>query len=296
MTITPAPAADLRARAEALSGGMPALLAEAEHLARTVMLGDHGRRRAGQGDEFWQFRPAVPGDPGRSIDWRRSARGDQAFVREREWQAAQSVAIWIDEAAAMRFSGSPERPEKADRARLLGLALGCLMLRGGERVGLADGRVPPRAGRAQIDRLALALAQPGADADYGTPPDSGLPMQGVAVFLSDFLGDFAGLERAVSSAADAGLRGTLLQVLDPAEEAFPYDGRTVFESMGGSLRHETLKARDLRDRYRDRLAERRAALAALAARCGWSFGTHHTGEPALSALLWLYRSIEGGRR
>ena len=295
MTQPSASAATLRARAEAISAGMPALLAEAEHLARTVMLGDHGRRRSGQGDEFWQFRPAVPGDSGRAIDWRRSARGDQAFVREREWQAAQSVVLWLDSAAAMRFTGAPDRPEKGARARLLGLALACVLLRGGERVGLADGLVPPRAGRAQIDRLALALAAQGEEAagsDYGTPPDGGLPAHGVAVFVSDFLGPLAPTEHAVAAAADAGLRGTLLQILDPAEEAFPFDGRTVFESMTGTLRHETLKARDLRERYRQRLDERRGQIAELCARCGWTFGVHHTGETPLSALLWLYRSLE----
>jgi uncharacterized protein (DUF58 family) len=84
VTGTPA----LRARAEALGQSLPPLLAEAELLAATVVLGDHGRRRAGMGDEFWQYRPAHAGDSARMIDWRRSARSDSHFVREREWQAA----------------------------------------------------------------------------------------------------------------------------------------------------------------------------------------------------------------
>lgn len=288
-------AVELRAGGEALGGALPALLAEARHLAATVMLGDHGRRRTGQGDEFWQYRPAVPGDGARSVDWRRSARSDTQFVREREWQAAQTVLLWVDMSRAMAFSGDRNRPAKADRARLLAMALALLLLRGGERVGLADGSAPPRSGRAQAEILARALAAAGGSEDYGAPATAALPAQGRAVFLSDFLGPFAPIEGAVVQAADAGLRGTLLQVLDPLEETFPFDGRTIFESMGGGLRHETLKARDLRDRYRDRLAERRAALARLAQRTGWSFDGHRTDAAPLPALLWLYRATEGRR-
>ena len=84
---------DLRTRAEALGQTLPPLLAEAEMLASTVMLGEHGRRRAGMGDEFWQYRPAHAGDSARMVDWRRSARSDAHFVREREWQGAQSSVL-----------------------------------------------------------------------------------------------------------------------------------------------------------------------------------------------------------
>ncbi len=152
MTASP----DLRSRAERLGESLPALLAAAEHLAATLMLGEHGRRRAGQGDEFWQYRAAHAGDTARMIDWRRSARSDAHFVREREWQAAQSVTLWVDGARSMAFTGAVERAPKSDRARLLALALAVLLLRGGERVGLAG--LPPKPGRAQLLALAAGVA------------------------------------------------------------------------------------------------------------------------------------------
>lgn len=283
---------DLRARAETLGQSLPALLAEAEHLAATLMLGEHGRRRAGQGDEFWQYRPAHQGDGARSIDWRRSARSDAHFIREREWQAAQSVTLWVDAARSMAFSGDKDRAPKADRARLLALALSVLLLRGGERVGLSGHT--PKPGRAQIMALLEGLASDDA-ADYGTPEIAGMVSHGRAVFLSDFLGQIEPLETALTLAADRGVRGILLQVLDPAEEDFPYLGRTVFESMQGSLRHETQSAGDLRARYLDRLAERKAKLTALALAVGWHYHCHHTGQSAQTALLWAYSALEGGR-
>ncbi len=287
-------AAALRLGAEALAGPLPALLAEAEHLAATVQLGEHGRRRAGQGDEFWQYRAHVPGDETRAIDWRRSARSDGYFVREKEWQAAQSILLWVDRGQSMTFSSKPGLPQKGQRARLLALALAVLLNRGGERVGLTGLEAPPRSGPLQLLRIAQALLGDETE-EYARPRLQGLVTHGRAAFFSDFLGDISETETALFTAADRGIRGALVQVLDPEEEAFPFDGRTIFESMGGGVSHETLKARELRDRYLDRLAERKDALQALARKAGWQFQCHHTDRSGSSAMLWLYGALERSR-
>lgn len=283
----------LRSRAETEAARLPPLLARAEHLAGTVLLGEHGRRRAGMGDDFWQYRPVQPGDERRQIDWRRSARSDSQYVRQREWQIAQSVGIWVDNAAAMGFASDKALPAKSDRARLLALAVAILLNRAGERVGLAGADLPPRRGEAQMMRLAEALIRDGED-DYGRPQAAGLAAHGRALFISDFLGDIGAVRNALTAAADRGVKGVLLQVLDLAEEAFPYRGRTIFESMGGTLSHETLKASELRERYQARLSARKAELRALCTGTGWQYGLHHTSESAQSALLWLYRAFDAG--
>ena len=291
-------ALDLRRAAQAEAEALPALLLAAEHLARTVQMGGHGRRRAGSGEEFWQYRPAHSGDAARFVDWRRSARSDTQFVREREAQLAQSLVIWVDGAASMRFTGAGTgrlaRPEKLSRARLLALALAISALRAGERVGLTGPLAPPRPGKAQLLTLAPALLAQSDAQEYGSPDLGAVAPQSRLVLLSDFFADPAALEAALAGAADRGVTGVLLQVLDPAEEEFPYDGRTVFTSMGGGLRFETREAADLRARYRARLAERRDHLSALAARTGWAFSTHHTGTPVQAALLWLHGALGSG--
>ncbi|MEO0939469.1 MAG: DUF58 domain-containing protein [Pseudomonadota bacterium] len=283
----------LRARAETEAARLPALLARADALANAVLLGDHGRRRAGMGDDFWQYRPAQIGDSKRLIDHRRSALGDVQYVREREWQIAQSVMLWCDQGASMRFASGAELPEKGDRARLLSLALAVLLVRGGERVGLTGTRLPPRRGRQQILRLAEMFSED-APEDYAPPEHRAMIPHARAVFVSDFLGDITEVKLALTKAADRGVRGVVMQVLDPAEEAFPFRGRTIFESVGGTLEHETLKANDLRDRYLARLAERKDALRNLCAVTGWQYGQHHTDASAQSALLWLFRAVGGG--
>ena len=289
----------LRREAETTASVLPPLLVGAEQLAATVQMGVHGRRRAGTGEEFWQYRPAHAGDEARFVDWRRSGRSDAQYVREREWQLAQSVHLWVDDAASMSFTGAETgraaRVTKSERARVLALALSVLMIRGGERVGLTGVAAPPRPGRAQLMTLATLLSAPSGQQDYGTPQVAGVVAQSRAVFLSDFLGDLAPIESALGRLADRGVRGVMLQVLDPDEEAFPYDGRTIFQSMSGALVHETRKAGDLRARYQDRLAQRRDALTRLAQNAGWQFSTHHTGDPAQSALLWLYSALARGQ-
>ncbi|MDJ0630883.1 MAG: DUF58 domain-containing protein [Rhodobacter sp.] len=287
--------AQLRQRAEDLAAPLPPLLAEAEHLAQAVLLGSHGRRRSGMGDEFWQYRPARAGDEARMIDWRRSARSDAHFVREKEWQAAQSVLIWVDEAQSMAFSGDRNRTTKADRAKLLALAMSVLLIHGGERVALAALGTPPRSSQLQLLRIAQHFTAEKETEDYGTPVIRIMPPHSRALFVSDFLGDLDGLERQLTRAADRGVRGVVYQILDPLEEAFPFDGRTIFESMGGTLVHETLKAGELKDRYMERLAERKARLADLAQATDWQYACHHTGDSAQSALLWLYGALERRR-
>lgn len=284
---------ELRERAETQASSLPPLLARAEHLAGTVLLGDHGRRRSGLGDDFWQYRPAQQGDPARWIDWRRSARSDDRYVREREWQIAQSVMLWVDQAASMRFSSDRKFPEKCERARLLALATAILLIRGGERVGLTGTLLPPRRARNQILRLAefFSVSNTG---DYGVPEHRAMIPNARALFVSDYMGDMAEVELALTKAADRGIRGVILQILDPSEEAFPFHGRTIFQSVGGTLQHETLKANDLRDRYLTRLAERKERLQSLCRVTGWQYQLHHTDNSAQSALLTIYQALDRG--
>ena len=114
---------------------------------------------------------------------------------------------------------------------------------------------------------------------------------GRAIFFSDFLGDLEAMKPALGHAADRGVRGCFVQVLDESEEVFPFDGRMIFESMGGTTEFETQRARALREAYTGRLAERRAQIKEYARHLGWRWYFHHTSEPPRQALLWLYMAV-----
>src|SRR5690606_24941856 len=134
----------LEREAHGLAEHLPDLLIEADRIAQTVAHGIHGRRRAGPGETFWQFRTYEPQDSAQLIDWRRSASSDHLYVREREWEAAHTLWLWPDLSPSMNFQSHLATTTKQDRAVVLMLALTELLVRGGERVGLL-GITPPYA-------------------------------------------------------------------------------------------------------------------------------------------------------
>ena len=287
--MTPASLATI-SKAQSEASTLPGLLLRAHQLARGIVMGDHGRKRAGSGEDFWQYRPHYAGENHRMIDWRQSAKTDDHYVREQERKSAQTAQLWIDLGASMQFSGASGRQTKAHQAQLIALAASILLLRAGERVGLSDASLAPRSGQQQIDRLATRLAQ-NQTQDYAAPDIRGLLPHARAIFISDFMAPIETITAALTQSADQGVKGVLLQILDPVEAQFPFSGRTVFQSIGGNLKHETLKANDLQARYLDRLEIRRAALIDLCRQTGWHYHRHLTDHTAQSALLWLYQAL-----
>src|SRR5436305_6546758 len=139
-----------------LAATMPRLILEARRVAATVIHGLHGRRRAGSGENFWQYRRFVSGEPAHRVDWRRSARDHHLYVREREWEAAHTVWIWPDRSPSMNFASSLVSDTKLERGLVMAFALGHLLVEGGERIGI-PGLMRPTADRNVIDKMAQAI-------------------------------------------------------------------------------------------------------------------------------------------
>jgi uncharacterized protein (DUF58 family) len=276
-------------RAEGLGAHLPPLLVAADRVASTVAQGVHGRRRVGQGDSFWQFRPFLPGDPASRIDWRVSARSNRAFVRETEWEAAQTICLWRDGGPAMRWKSRGASVDKADRAGLLLLALAALLLRGGERVRLIAEGTRALAGRAGLDRIANELGRLGDSG--GLPPPARLPRNARVVLIGDFLSPLADIEAEVARLAALPVAGTLLQVLDPAEAVLPYEGRVRFEGVGTGATTLIPRVESIRSQYTHRLVAQQDGIARICGAVGWNFLTHRTDHPPEAALLALYTCL-----
>lgn len=296
--------------AERAAARLPPLLLAAERVAATVAQGLHGRRRAGPGEAFWQFRPYAEGDSLRSIDWRQTAKSSRPHVRDREWTAAQTVYLWPDIAPGMQWRSSKSLPRKADRATLLILALGVLLGRGGERLRLLSrrpqGDSPPWFGQGAATRLAERLAQRAARPPATESPDRKtegipvlpshpLPHGATAVVISDFLYPVEDILTALQGLAQREVHGHLVQVLDPAEETLPFHGRVLFTPQGDSTLAPWLVPRveDIRPDYLARFQAHREAVRQTARRLGWSFTVHHTDESVQSVLLALHQHMRG---
>jgi uncharacterized protein (DUF58 family) len=286
--------ADAR-RAEALGARLPPLLVAAERVASTVAQGVHGRRRVGQGDSFWQFRHFVAGDPMSRIDWRQSAKSGRPapegwFIRETEWEAAQTVCLWRDASASMRWRSRGAPVEKRDRAGLLLLALASLLLRGGERVTMIAPDARPISGRVGLDRLAEALVGR-SDDDLGLPPRVPLPRHARVVLFGDFLSPIEEIQTAVGQLSSIPVGGYMLQVLDPAEADLPYSGRIRFHGL--EREGDTLipRVEGVRDEYARRMKAQQEGLAAICSAAGFGFAIHRTDHSPESALLGLYTAL-----
>jgi len=298
-------AARANAAAAALAGRLPPLLVAAERIAAAVEQGAHGRRQVGRGEAFWQFRLYSPGDEPRRLDWRQSAKSDRLYLRQMEWSAAQSVYLWCDLSASMHYKSAQNLPYKSERAQILLLALAHLLTRAGERVALLGAAAPPAAGRQTAARIAWLLAHLAKNMEPSMPPDTDIPAHAQVVLVGDFLGPLDLLAQQIARMTGRGIRGHLLQILDPAEIEMPFTGRFRFQ--GPEDEGEVLipRVEAIRDQYRAALARHQAELAMLAHRFNFHKTLHRTDASAAQALLALYQSLSadtaprlqrGGRR
>jgi len=272
--------------AKGLAAGLPDLLIEARRVAATVLSGWHGRRVAGRGETFWQFRPFTPGEAAASIDWRRSARDDHVYVREKEWEAVHTVWMWVDLSASMDFRSRLATVSKRDRALVLSLALAELLASAGERVGLL-GESDPILARNAAERLAVFLAR----ATPRAPDPRPLRRFTDLVLIGDFLDPLAEIDALLDAIARSAARAHLIQVLDPIEETFPFAGRTEFHDPETGLRHVVSRAEQYRGDYQARLAALRERLALQCRRLDWTFLVHRTDRPATEPLLALHARL-----
>jgi uncharacterized protein (DUF58 family) len=274
-----------------LAAAMPRLILEARRVAATVIHGLHGRRRAGPGENFWQYRRFVSGEPASRVDWRRSARDDHLYVREQEWEAAHTVWIWPDRSPSMVFASPLVRDTKLYRALVIALALAEVLVESGERVGI-PGLMRPTGSRNVIQRMAQAIIHDRSE--RGSLPPNFMPSPlAEIVLLSDFWSDIADVRRMMTQLSGSGARGHLVQIVDPAEETFPYWGRIEFVEPEGGGRITAGRAQNWRADYAARIARHRAEIRGEADRLAWSFTIHRTDRPAGELLLALHARIGG---
>ena len=285
-----AQALNLADRAASESRVLPPLLVEAERIAATVIMGEHGRKRAGPGESFWQYRPYSFGDSTQRIDWHKSARSDRVYIRENEWEAANTLWVWASPSVSMDFKSHLATVSKRQRAQLLALAVAALAVRAHERVGALGAEHAPDHSRGQLVRIAewflkgegAALPAPARQMRFSS-----------ALLVGDFFDSLDDINKAIAPLAEAGLKGHIVQVVDPAEETLPYSGRVEFQDMAGPLKFLSSRTETLRDAYAGKLEAHREALRDFCRRIGWHFTVHRTDQPVTRLLLSLHALISG---
>ena len=280
-----------------LAASLPRLVLEARRIAANVIHGLHGRRRSGAGESFWQYRRFVSGEPASSVDWRRSARDDHLYVREQEWEAAHTVWIWPDRSPSMAFASRDARDSKLERGLIVAFAMAELLVAGGERVGI-PGLMNPTASRAVIDKMAQAMLHD--EATRSSLPPAFVPSAlAEIVVLSDFWSPMPEIRNMLAGLSSSGAHGTLIQVVDPAEETFPYSGRVEFVEPEGGEMITAGRAESWAGDYVARVALHRDQIRAETNKLDWLFSTHTTSRSAAELLLFLHGGMtvnKGGMR
>ena len=270
------PLASLRAEAEHIARQLPHVTLQAQ-ASEAAHVGSAGRKRAGSGEHFWQYRRYASEDAADRIDWRRSAKGDQYFVRETELETARTFLFWADPHPGFDWSGEQGRMTKADVAKIILIALGVLLSKEGERIGaLGSGRTPSFGKRA-LDRLGEELCR---DPNGHTPPFPGVPKSAAGLVLaSDFYDSIETWKKRLGTLAAKCPEGILLAISDPVEIDFPFEGRVKFSRPGEKLSKILGRAETVTDEYKQVFAAHREAIKALASQIGWRFAEHRTGDP-----------------
>ncbi len=279
-------------KSQKLAARLPRLILEARRVAATIMHGLHGRRRAGSGENFWQYRRFVSGEPSSNIDWRRSAQDDHLYVREREWEASHTIWLWLDRSVSMNFSSHLSEWSKLDRAIVVAFALSEVLVQGGERVGLPD-LMRPSANRNIIEKMAQVILHDSAERTSLPPNFAPAPFSEV-LLLSDLWSPVDEFRRTIDQLSAKGARGHVVQIVDPAEESLPYSGRVEFVEPEGLGSITAGRAQLWRTDYQTLIANHRAALRAAAEQVGWSFTVHRTDRGPTELLFAIHARMGAG--
>lgn len=286
----------LRGQAQQASESLPALRAAAEKAVASVLHGEHGQSKPGSGEKFWQYREYVQGDRPQDIDWKQTAKTESVFIKQKEWQTTQSVIFWCCQNGSMHFQSSAKYKSKSDHARILTLALALLMTKAGEQVGTFGGR---KVGRSQnaLEDLEIKLTQdirstaPLADYNFYN-----LPQHATFIQIGDFLEPLEDIEKNFKQFSGQSSGGLVIQVLDPAEINLPYNGRVLFQDMGGTAQKQQIdNVASIRASYKKRIEEHNEALHQICKQQGWHYYLHRTDKDIADSLANIWSLLTFGQ-
>lgn len=276
--------AGLHQQAATVADPLPGLMMAANRVAADVAPGCHGRRRIGQGEAFWQFRPWDNGDSIRQIDWRQSARSDHVFIRQQEWEAAQTLYIWAGRDAAMM------QDKRFDRAAILALAVGMLLSRGREKIAIMAHEARPATGTIALQQLGRWLLRP-VNPYQDMPPLLPLPHHGRALFLSDGWQPLDQWAEIIAWYHRRRITGHIVQLVLPDEINLGWQGSVRFTGLFGEAPETVPHVDAARAPWQERVRDHQAGLRHICQRAGWFFTRHRLDHAPATCLLQLYHQL-----
>lgn len=227
----------------------------ARRIAEGAWVGLHPSHRRGAGLEFAGHRSYVPGDDLRWLDQRALLRHERLLIKQFETETERTLRLVVDATPSMAFRSDSAPLRKLDMAALLAAALTRIAVRSGDRTGLdfiggVDATpLPVSGGLPAFERSLIELTRLRAGGEVTAsrsdleralgPVMQRAPRGTLFVVLSDLLelGDAA--PQVFAALGTAGRQVIVVQILDPLEASFAFEGPVRLKSSEGSLEVET---------------------------------------------------------
>lgn len=210
-------------------------------MAEGSALGSHRSLLRGHAQEFSHHRPYVPGDEVKSLDWKLYARQDRFFTRQFHEETILTAHVILDASASMSYAG--RGIAKWETARQLALSMAYLVIAQGDAAGLtlfggAEDIIAPRSARSHLELMdqTLARARPSGAAQLPRVLESlaaRMRRRGLVILVSDLLGKPAEILSALKALRARRHDVIVLQVLDPQERDFEFEGSVEFRGLEG---------------------------------------------------------------
>lgn len=258
----------------ALQSRLCRLTLEPQRRLEGSMTGRHRSRLQGFSAEFAEHREYVAGDDVRYVDWKVFGRSDRYFLKQFEDETNFSCWLVLDTSESMSYRSTGTRCSKLDHARRAAAALAWLALRQADAVGLVTvagtlkNVLPPSTQPSHLQQIKQALVDSTATGPTGLGTAladlaTRLTQPAMVICFSDLFADIdetiGGLEQLAWHGHDV----VVLQVMDPAEEEFPFEDPTRFVGLEGEP-DQVVEPRALAEAYR---VEIRRFLDELSSRC-----------------------------
>ena len=281
----------MRLKAEKLTFQIPNLLIKANNIANTVWEGMHNRNKAGVGDSFWQFRKYEYGDPAHLIDWKKSAKSYDTFVKEKELNTLQDIVIWRDTSKSMNFSSNKQIEPKIYRANLLTLALTIIFSKSGENIVLNGFNSKLSHGKEVINFIANQITNKIKESFLSRPNIDEIKNNSDVILISDFLNDIKYTKEIIRKLSSRGINGNIIQVLDPAEKTFPFKGRINFNGLEEEESILIGNAEAIRNNYKKAITAHCNKVKKLALSYSWKYYMDITDNSPESSLLNICNTL-----
>ena len=267
--------------------------------------GDYHSTFKGQGVEFDEVRPYIPGDDVRTIDWNVTARTGSPYIKRFSEERELTVLFMVDVSGSQSY-GSVRR-SKAELAAEVTALLALTAIRNQDKIGLilfSDEIVkfiPPRKGRDSVMRLVREVLAAEDSAAGGTNIAgalkflNGVQKRRAVVFLvSDFIGR-GGCDKLLEATARHHDM-VCVPVTDPAESELPDVGLVELEdSETGELVLVDTSSRRVRREFAERAAAERDELKRFFMRAGIDVLPIDTSRPYIDEVRALFKRRAGKR-